>query len=197
GTEVADWLNSLGVAAVVVKYRVPTGNQPVRWLAPVQDAQRAISLTRQHASDWGVKSDHVAVLGFSAGGETAGRTAVAVDRKYEAIDKADEFSCRPDAAALIYPAGMLNADRTGLADDVVVDDGTPPMFIVHAFDDRVPPECSLQMMLALKKAGVASELHLYNTGGHGYGLRPVDNVPVTTWADRCAAWLRQMDWVQQ
>lgn len=196
GTEVAEWLNSIGVHAVVVKYRVPTGKLDPKWRAPVQDAQRAISLLRSHSADWKVDGDKVAVLGFSAGGDTAARTALATQRLYDATDDADQNSCRPNAGILIYPAYLTNEERTGLKEDVVVTEETPPMFLAHAYDDRVTPESSLYLALALKKQGIPAELHLYDTGGHGYGLRHVDAHPVTTWNLRCGDWLRRNGWLK-
>ena len=106
GTEVAQWLNTLGVAGIVLKYRVPTRDQTPRWLAATQDTQRAISLTRHNARDWGIDPERVAVLGFSAGGMAAFKTSVATKRLYEQVDDADEASFRPDRSILIYAAGL-------------------------------------------------------------------------------------------
>lgn len=196
GTEVAQWLNELGVTAVVLKYRVPTRSHDVKWLAPVQDCQRALSLTRQHASEWKIDPERIGVLGFSAGGKTAAVAAVETKRLYEPIDKNDEVSHLPNFAVLVYAAYLLNEEKTGLAETFAVTAKTPPMFLVHAFDDRVPVEGALQMMLALKKAGVASELHVYDTGGHGYGLRPNAEAPVASWPVRCEDWLRRGGWLK-
>ncbi|MCA9049885.1 MAG: alpha/beta hydrolase [Planctomycetaceae bacterium] len=194
GTEVAEWLNSLGVSAVVVKYRVPASQENAKWLAPVQDAQRSISIVRSRATQWKLNPDQVAVLGFSAGGDTAARTALADKRMYDPVDAVDDASCTANAGILIYPAYLTNIEGSGLQDDVVVTKDSPPFFLVHAWDDRVTPESSLFLTLALKKQGVTAELHLYDTGGHGYGLRDVENVPVTSWDDRCAAWLKRNEW---
>ena len=194
GTEVAEWLNSAGVAAIVLKYRVPTGNLNPKWLAPVQDAQRAISITRSHAAAWGIESGKVGVLGFSAGGDTAARTALAAKRLYDPADVIDQADCRANAAILIYPAYLTNQEKSGLADDVVVTKESPPMFLAHAWNDPVTPESSLFLALALKKNEVPAELHLYDAGGHGYGLRAVDSLPVTSWNLRCADWLKRNGW---
>lgn len=194
GTEVAEWLNSLGITAIVLKYRVPTRELTPKWEAPVQDTQRALSLVRQHAAEWGLQPDRIGVLGFSAGGETAGRAALAVERTYPAMDAVDDIPCRADLAVLIYPAYLVNEARTGLREDVVVSKDSPPMFLAHAFDDPVAPETSVFLLLALKQSGVPSELHIYDAGGHGYGLRPVENLPVTGWSARCADWLRRRGW---
>ncbi|MEZ6058904.1 MAG: alpha/beta hydrolase [Planctomycetaceae bacterium] len=196
GTEVAEWLNTAGITAVVLKYRVPTRDQEQKWLAPVQDAQRTISLVRHHADDWGLSSDRIGILGFSAGGDTAARAALADHRHYDAQDDADQQPCRPDAAMLIYPGYLANEDRSALQSDLVVSKSSPRMFLVHAFDDGVPAESSLLMLQALKKAGVPSELHIYDAGGHGYGLRPVDEFPVTTWNHPCSSWLKRNGWTK-
>ncbi len=194
GTEVAEWFNSIGVTAVVLKYRVPTRQRDPRWLAPVQDAQRALRLTRFHASSWGISADRVGILGFSAGGHTAAMTALLEKAKYEAADKGDKLSCRPDFAALIYPGGLVSEDQSQLLDEVQVTESVPPVFFAHAFDDRVSPQNSLLFAVELKKQGVPCELHLYSEGGHGYGLR-VTEQPVTTWHHACEAWMRINAWL--
>ena len=196
GTEVAEWLNSMGITAVVLKYRVPTRDVEPKWLQPVQDAQRAISLVRSHAKDWQLNADRIGILGFSAGGHTAARAALMPERLYKAIDEADQKSCRPNAAMLIYPAYLSDRQDTALSEDLFVTKDSPRMFLVHAFDDRISAAGSLLLMLALKKAQVPSEIHLYDNGGHGYGLRTVDNQPVTTWPDRCADWLQASAWIR-
>ena len=197
GTEVAEWFNSIGVTAIVLKYRVPTNQVDPRWLQPVQDAQRTVSFVRGRANEWGIAADRIGILGFSAGGDTAVRTALAVKRHYKSVDDSDQESCRPDAAMLIYPGYLANKEKTALAEDLVVTKGAPPMFLVHAFDDRVPVESSLLMALALKKFGVPAELHVFDAGGHGYGLRPVEAFPVTTWPQQCEVWLGRNGWLKQ
>jgi acetyl esterase/lipase len=194
GTEVAEWLNSIGVTAVVLKYRVPTADQDPRWLAPVQDAQRAIRLTRHHADAWQLDTNRVGILGFSAGGNTAGRATLMQEAQYEPLDKADEHAFHPNFAVLVYAAGMANKDNTALLEDLPVSERTPPIFFAHAFDDRVRIENSLLLALEMKKHDVPCELHVYSEGGHGYGLRVTDQ-PVTTWHHRCADWMQVNGWV--
>ena len=194
GTEVAEWLNQYGITGIVLKYRVPTRNNDPKWKAPVQDAQRAISLTRAHAKEWGIDPRKVGVLGFSAGGHTAARAAIMTERQYEPLDDADQQSHRPNAAILIYPAWLANEEETGLLEDLKVTDETPPMFLVHAFDDRVSVLSSAFLFVELKKVGVASEIHAFESGGHGYGLRNVDDQPVTRWSKLCADWLQRIGW---
>jgi acetyl esterase/lipase len=199
GTEVAQWLNTLGIAGIVLKYRVPTRDQETVWLAAAQDAQRAISLTRHHAQQWKLDPDKVAVLGFSAGGMAAFKATTASQRYYEPVDVVDEKSCRPNRAILIYSAGLptpSDTDQTKNDADAITSD-TPPIFMAHAFDDFVPVEGTARLLMALKQAKVPAELHVYDTGGHGYGLRKRDELPVTTWTDPCAAWLRRAGWTHR
>lgn len=191
GTEVAEWLNELGFAAVVLKYRVPTGHHgdPGKWEGPVMDAQRALSITRAHADDWNLDPERVGILGFSAGGNAAAHTAVKNgSRLYTDQDKIDEASCKADFAILVYPAWMADDDGA-LKADFQVDDKAPPMFFAHAADDRVSCLSSVALFTALKKNDVPAELHIYAAGGHGYGLRPTD-MPVTRWPSRAEAWLQ-------
>jgi acetyl esterase/lipase len=192
GTEVAEWLNTLGVTGIVVKYRVPTRDRNPPWLAPVQDAQRALSITRSKAAEWGLASGRVGLLGFSAGGAAAAMASVKNgERAYPAADDIDKASCRPDFSVLIYAGGLFDEKTGQLREDVKLTKETPPMFIVHAQDDGVRLENSVLLFLALKKAGVPSELHVYDAGGHGYGMREVAEFPVTTWNVRCGEWLKR------
>lgn len=189
GTEVAAWLNSVGVTAFVLKYRTPTAKRDEPWRAPAQDAQRALRMVRSRASEWGLKSDRIGLMGFSAGGSAATNASLKCDTPlYEPRDAVDEVSCRPDFTLLIYPAYLVDGQGQ-LKPDLAVTANTPPMFLVHAFNDGVTCESSLQLFLALKKKGVASELHIYATGGHGFGLRPGPEV-ISTWPQRCAEWMR-------
>ena len=197
GTEVCEWLNSLGVTAVLLKYRVPVRKTTPRHLAALQDAQRALSLVRSKAEEWKIDPKRIGMLGFSAGGHLTAAASTSYDRRsYEAIDDVDKVNCRPDFAVLVYPAYLTNAKKDALADGLVVNKQTPPMFLAHASDDGVPSENSAQMYLALKRAGVPAELHLYASGGHGFGMRKTDR-PCTRWPERCAAWLKQQGWLKK
>jgi acetyl esterase/lipase len=193
GEEVAAWLNTLGVTGIVLKYRVPRRpDQPKDKppIGPLQDAQRALSLVRSKAADWGLDPKRLGILGFSAGGHLTAAAATHFDqRTYEPIDAIDQVSCRPDFAVLVYPAYLVGPDKSQLAADLHVRKECPPMFFVHAGDDGVPAENSVVMYLALKRAGVPAELHVYASGGHGFGLRPSQH-PCSTWPQRCADWLR-------
>lgn len=190
GTEVAEWLNTLGVTAFVLKYRVPARNKEKRWEGAVQDAERAVSVIRSRAGEWKLDAKRIGVLGFSAGGETAGLTAIFGDeRQYVATDAFDKTSCRPDFAILIYPGGFADKDNQKLRDYIKITAATPPMFFAHAFDDGVRIENSVLPFLELKKAGVPAELHAYSSGGHGFGLRKTEQ-PCTEWPARCGEWLK-------
>jgi len=193
GTEVAEWLNSLGVTAVVLKYRVPRRADQPKHLAPLQDAQRAIRLVRQHAAEWNLAVDRIGLLGFSAGGHLSAVAATNFDQTYYVpVDEADKLSCRPDFVVLIYPAYLVEAGK--LNAEVRVGAQTPPMFFVHAGNDRIGPENSIGMYLALKAVDVPAELHVFTSGGHGFGLRPSAD-PVSKWPQQCADWLLNGGWI--
>jgi acetyl esterase/lipase len=196
GEEIAAWLNSIGVTGIILKYRVPrregTPGDKVPD-EPLQDAQRALSLVRSHAAEWGLDPARVGVLGFSAGGNLAARAATAFEKRtYDPLDAVDEFSCRPDFGALIYPAYLEQGGE--LRPEYPVDSRTPPIFFVHAGDDRVRAENSVALFLALRKARVPAELHIYSKGGHGFGLRPSDDA-CSTWPARCADWMKASGWL--
>ncbi len=198
-TEVAAWLNSLGVTGIVLKYRVPARDPAQRWSAAVQDAQRALSLVRSRAAEWGLDPRRIGILGFSAGGAAAGLTALAGDRRvYPESDAADAVPFRPDFALLIYPAYFVERGQTALRipEGFAVTKAVPPVFFVHAFDDGVPVQNSLLLAAELKRAGGSAEVHVYDTGGHGYGLRPVAGLPVTSWPQRAAEWLERGGWLR-
>jgi len=193
GTEVAEWLNGIGVTGIVLKYRVPARNQEQRHKAAVQDAQRAISIVRSRAKKWQIDPRRIGILGFSAGGHTAGMTSLLhKERTYQPVDATDRVSCRPDFAALIYPGGFVERGEHELRDDVSIPENVPPFFFAHAFDDRVSVQSSLLLASELKKAGASATLHVYPSGGHGYGLRRTHEA-VTTWPDRCEEWMRSLD----
>ncbi len=198
GEEVAAWLNTLGITGVVLKYRVPRRpGEPERLPAPgaLLDAQRAISLVRSRAKEWGIDPERIGVMGFSAGGHLAVMTAISFEkRSYEPIDDSDRSSCRPNFVVVAYPGYILSRPGSGdLADYMRFPKGTAPMFLVHASDDDVPgsqPEQSLALYRALREAGVPAELHIFAEGGHGFGVRKTKR-PVSDWTERCADWLKQ------
>ncbi|MBX6313535.1 MAG: alpha/beta hydrolase [Isosphaeraceae bacterium] len=193
GEQVARWLNSIGVTAALLKYRVPRRAGTPKDQPPPQalmDAQRALSLVRSKAADWGIDPKRIGILGFSAGGHLSAWAATNFDRRaYEPIDETDRITCRPDFAVLVYPGGVVKRGTDQLAPEIRVSDETPPIFLVHASDDRVSAENSIYLYLALKRAGVPAEMHIYASGGHGFGMRPSDK-PCSTWPQRCEDWLR-------
>lgn len=197
GTEVCEWLNSIGVTAILVKYRVAarpvqTGGQP-KWAAPLQDAQRALGMVRKRAGELGLDPKRIGVLGFSAGGHLAAAASTNFDRRtYDAVDEADAVPCRPDFSLLIYPAYLtVKEDGDKIAPELKITRETPPAFLVQAEDDGVRVENSLFYYAALRNAKVPAEMHLYPAGGHGYGLRTSANL-VTTWPKRAEEWLRSL-----
>jgi acetyl esterase/lipase len=196
GTEVADWLVERGVTGIVLKYRVPFRNPDQRWQAAVQDTQRAMSLVRSRASEWRIDPQRIGMLGFSAGGQTAALTAILHQKRhYDRVDEIDNVSCRPDFVALIYPGGLTERENpTKLLDVVQVDETMPPMFFAHSADDRVSPLNSVLLFTELKKAGVSAELHIYASGGHGWGMRQTGH-PCNTWTDRFGEWLSSQGWL--
>ncbi len=192
GSEVCDWLNSVGIGCVLVKYRVPSP-PPVdnpQFIAPLQDAQRAVGIVRQHAAEWNIDPKRIGVLGFSAGAHLAADLSTHFDtRTYPAVDVADQLSCRPDFAVIVYPGYLAIAEKNFTQNpDIYPTNKTPPTFILQAEDDPVHVENAIVYFMALKKANVPAELHIYAQGGHGYGLRRTE-LPVTTWPQSVETWL--------
>lgn len=197
GTEAAEFLAKHGVTGIVLKYRVPARDKDQRWRAAVQDAQRAVRVVRGQAAEWKLDPKRIGVLGFSAGGETAGLATLLSDKEhYPPVDDQDKASARPDFAALIYPAYFLNKEKTGLADHAKPTKATPPMFLVYSYDDPVDPRNALYLALAMKDVGVPCELHMYATGGHGYGMRATGH-PVNSWPDRLVEWMGNQGYLKK
>jgi len=173
GTELCTWFNSIGVTAILLKYRVPAPPGKLRYELPLQDAQRAIGLVRFNAAKWGIKQDHIGIMGFSAGGHLSVMASNTYSKRtYEQVDEADNISCRPDFTILVYPAYLIDEKEEGkLASEIQVTANTPPTFIMQTEDDPINVENGLYYYLALKKAKVPAEMHLYPSGGHGYGIR--------------------------
>ena len=205
GEEVAQWFNSMGIAAFVLKYRLPNpaimmNQQEV----PLMDAMQGMVLIRQNAARYGIKPDKVGVMGFSAGGHLAATLATHYHRGPKANEQA-----KPNFAILLYPVvtfgdkahlgsrdNLLGALKTSpemiayYSNELQVTSQTPPTFLVHSEDDKsVPVENSINYYLACLKNGVPAEMHLYPTGGHGYGLRTAKFGSLTTWPETCKAWL--------
>lgn len=206
GSAVAEWLNSLGISAFVLKYRLgPKYGQPNQLL----DAARALRMIRSRAKHWNLDEKRIGVLGFSAGGHLASTLSTHFDSgKTDSIDEIEKKSSRPDIQILIYPVVTMgefthNGSKRNLlgenpsvdlvqkySNELQVTKETPPAFLVHTMTDiAVPVENSLQYISALRKNGVAFEFHLYEQGSHGFGLAPT-NPYLNSWAERCADWLR-------
>ncbi|WP_137897879.1 alpha/beta hydrolase [Sphingomonas sp. 2SG] len=202
GIEQARWLNALGVTCFILLYRLPGEGWSERRLVPLQDAQRAMRVIRSRADSFGVDAKRIAVIGFSAGGHLAGSLATRHgERVYAPVDAADTLSARPDLAGLIYPVISMDAAIThkGSRDNLLgatpsaeevaaasvekrVTAETPPVFLVHAGDDgAVPIANSLSMYAALLAAKRAAEMHVFDEGGHGFGVRLAKTVPTAAW----------------
>jgi acetyl esterase/lipase len=185
GTEIAEWLNSLGITAIVLKYRVPDNHQ-----GAFEDAQRGMSIIRFRARELNIDPDRIGVIGFSAGGNLSAQLCTNyTERSYKLLDPIDKVSCRPDFAMLVYP--YLLGEDGKLQAPLKVDSQTPPTILIHAQDDWVKPESSIYYFLSLKKAKVPAELHVFPTGGHGYGLRPTEHA-VSGWPALCNTWMQKM-----
>jgi acetyl esterase/lipase len=183
GTEIATWLQSIGVNAGVLKYRVPSAGEPIRHLAPVQDAQRAISLVREKYASGNTK---IGLLGFSAGAYTVIRTAAATQPLY---GEATSAAPKADFCALIYPAYLINQASGEFTKDFEVSKEFPPTFFAHAADDVYVSAGSVQLHQRILDAGTPSELHVFATGGHGFGGR-VAGSPTDAWRSLCETWMR-------
>jgi acetyl esterase/lipase len=207
GVDVARWFNSVGVAGVVLKYRLaPRYRHPT----PLQDVQRALRLVRFHAKDWGIDPGRIGVLGFSAGGHLAATASTHFDDgDPKAEDPVDRFSCRPDFSILVYAVITLTDPSThggsrnnllgkapdpklveDLSNEKKVNGRTPPAFLVHTSEDTaVPPENSILYYQACRKARVPAELHIFEKGRHGLGMGK-RGTPFAAWPELCASWLR-------
>lgn len=173
GTEVAEWLNSIGVSAAVLKYRVPKNRA-----GALEDAKQAVRLARENSRDWNIDPERVGMLGFSAGGHLTAACSTS--------------EVRPDFSVLVYPAYLFKKGTLEVSEEITVNSGTPPAFLVQTKDDVKYYRSTLAYTAALDEAGVAVESHLFAKGGHGYGLRDTGR-PVSKWPQLCEAWLREME----
>jgi acetyl esterase/lipase len=207
GKQIGEWLNSIGVAAFMLKYRIaPRYHHP----APMQDAQRALRTVRARAKEWHIDPQRIGIWGFSAGGHLASTAGTHFDNgKTDADDPVERASCRPDFLILSYPVITMALPYThmgsrqnligkdpdpklveSLSNEKQVTAKTPPTFLFHTnADDGVLPENSVRFYLALRQAKVPAELHIYEKGPHGVGLAPKDPV-LSTWKDRLQAWMK-------
>jgi len=190
GTETCEWLNSIGVTAALLKYRVPRREGRAPHEAPLQDAQRAMNLLRSQADSLGIDPKRIGCIGYSAGGNLCGLLSTRFDTlTYDKLDAADDLVPRPDFCMLIYPAYLADPnDRTQFAKDFRIPEDAPPMFLTMAQDDPLGCENVLLPAIELGRKKIPFGLHVYPTGGHGYGHRPTEN-PVTRWTERATEWL--------
>lgn len=208
GAQVAKWLNNFGITAFVLKYRLP--NDALMFdksVGPMQDGQEAIRSVRRNAKEWGIDSTKIGIMGFSAGGHLASTLSTHFNEKVYEV--ADSTSARPDFSLLIYPVISMEEGITHkgsqvnllgdnpsseqikhFSNELQVNSVTPPAFLVHSIDDgTVPVQNSIGYALALEKYKVPCELHIYQSGGHGYGLGRTDNTE-SSWPDACKKWLK-------
>ena len=209
GTEICDWITTRGVTCIVLKYRVPQAwrvgkrrveRAPATQLA-LQDAQRAMGLIRRRAASLGVAPHRLGVIGFSAGGHLAAAMANADRRSYARVDAADDEPSRPDFAVMLYPGHLLDErgrrDGLALAPWITISRHAPPTLLLHSIDDPVDDvNQSIAYALALRRAKVPVEMHLYAQGGHAFGLRPT-RFPITTqWPRLVETWLHTIKVLQ-
>lgn len=191
GSEICKRFNSFGINCVLVKYRVPRRDGLPKHTAPLQDLQRAIAYTRAHSKEWNIDKDKIGVMGFSAGAHLSAMASNSFgELTYSAIDAWDKVSVRPDFCMLIYPA-YLDGENFAVAPEIKITDKTPPTFLLQSQDDSNYINSSLFYYYALKEAGVLSAMHLYPSGGHGFGLRNTGHL-VNEWPFRAISWLRDI-----
>ncbi len=192
GVEAARWLNRFGITGIVLRYRTIDASNGPHWRRPVQDAQRAMRLLRANAAVWKLDPKQLGLLGFSAGGQAAALASTRFKTpEYTARDAVDEQSCRPDFAMLLYAGGLWDAKQEKLIEELHVSADTPPIFMSVAHNDGTIPLGNAAFYTKLKQQNVATELHIFHNGGHGYGLRSVKDSVVHTWTERAADWLKQ------
>lgn len=213
GVDIAQWFNSMEITAFILKYRLPSEGHSNGQNVPLMDAERALRLIRVNADEWGIKADKIGVIGFSAGGHLASSLGTLYDKKvYENLDEADQQNARPDFMILIYPVISMydsithagskknllgeSPDENSVflfSTNLQVNNETPSTFIVHATDDKtVIPENSLLFYRALIDANVTAELHMFEKGGHGFGIRDAKGL-VSNWTNLCEQWLIMLE----
>jgi acetyl esterase/lipase len=197
GEEVAAWLNSIGVTGIILKYPVPRRPGEARTDPPVGpqlDAQRAMSIVRSRAAEWKIDPTRIGIIGFSAGGHLALATAIGfAHRTYPRIDATDDVSCRPDFAILCYSGFLKAKEKDEIWPGLQIPPNTPPVLLTHASDDKISnSEHSAIMYLALQRAGVPAELHIFNSGNHDFGVRQNEKLPAS-WTGLAVKWLHSLD----
>ena len=188
-TPIAEWLNSHGISAFILIYRVPKKRKDA-----FEDIQRAVRIVRARSSEWNIDPNRIGVMGSSAGGHLAARVSTGFDSKtYQELDKLDGVSCKPDFTVLLYPAYMNKGKE--LSEDFTVSNELSPTLIVTAKDDGFFPGSQI-FADALKEAGASIRVHFFEKGGHGFSLRPKE-YPLSTWPDLCLQWLQDKDFIQK
>jgi acetyl esterase/lipase len=215
GFDVARVFAASGTTCFVLRYRLPADGWTAGEDAPLQDAQRAIRLIRSRAAEFGVWPDRIAVLGASAGGHLAGLASARTDAAYAPVDEADAVSLQPDLTVLMYPVATMAdphvhaGSRTHLLGETPTQAriaaysleqmnwaGAAPVFLLHAMDDAsVPVENSLMLLSTLKAASVKAEAHLFQEGGHGFGIRLIQGRPAQVWPELVRVWARRLDFL--
>jgi len=191
GEEICEWLNNIGITAILLKYRVPRRESLEKHEAPLQDIQRAMSYVRGKADELNIDPGRIGVMGFSAGAHLAATASTNYQKRtYEPIDDLDKVNLRPDFCLLVYPA-YLDSENFKVAPELKVTSKTPPTMIIQTADDTSYINSSLFYYYALKEAGAPVWMHLYNKGGHGYGLRSTGHT-VNEWPDRVEDWLYEL-----
>ncbi|MEZ6137324.1 MAG: alpha/beta hydrolase [Pirellulaceae bacterium] len=189
GSEAAPFLNQLGISVFVVRYRTGDNRQADVWQRSAQDAQRAMRIVRANAQQWHIDPEKVGVLGFSAGGQVASYLITAQESLYPVGDKIDELAWQPNFCILAYPWRLLGDDGR-LKAGIQVTEQTPKTIIIHTHDDTAADSLgSIQLYTEMKKHGVDAELHIYRTGGHGYGIRPREGSRIHQWPTLVTDWL--------
>ncbi|MFW6170246.1 MAG: alpha/beta hydrolase [Planctomycetota bacterium] len=200
GLELAEWFNTFGVTAGVLKYRVPRRDPKRPHWEPLQDAQRAVRIMRGRAGEWNVDPNRVGIMGFSAGGHLAVMAGTHhAEKTYDPVDAMDQLSAKPDFMCPIYAAYLGNDyqdDRPEIGTLVNITEETPPAFMAVTLDDRYRGVQAALLVAKFKEAGVPAEAHIYSVGGHGYGIRPSE-LPVSTWHPRLKDWLRVSGFLEQ
>jgi dienelactone hydrolase len=197
GTLVCEWLNSLGVTSVLLKYRVPTRRRPEPVREPLQDAQRALGMLRHRADAWGIDPDRIGILGFSAGGHIAVMAALHPNERTYTRDPALEAAdATPNFVIPVYPAFLVDPGNTVLRPEYRVTTHSPPICLIHAHDDNGLTSSSGSALLYLeyKKHKRPAELHIYTKGGHGFGMKKA-GLPADGWPARAGEWMQSMGWL--
>jgi acetyl esterase/lipase len=188
-TPIAEWLNSHGISAFILIYRVPKKRKDA-----FEDIQRAVRIVRSRASQWNIDPKRIGVMGSSAGGHLAARISTGFEiQTYQEVDELDGVSCKPDFTVLLYPAYMNKGKE--LSEDFTVSNEISPTLIVTAKDDGFFPGSHIYAE-ALKESGASIRVHFFEKGGHGFSLRPKE-YPLSTWPDLCLQWLRDKDVIQE